>query len=362
MNIAVITIHIGANFGSVLQTYATHRILTDLGHNVKFVNYIPERVTYKRWFKMLFKSPKRFVNGIILFPNFLANNNIYGGFLNRNVNLSKSCYSIDDLVNNDLKSDLYIVGSDQVWNSIHNEGFNPVYYFSYLDDSVRKIAFSSSFGREKLEDSEMKEVEKFLSKFDNISVRENSAVNLLKSIGIKSSHTLDPTLLLDKDDWSKMATKRIISESYILLYIPYNIISYDEIIQCAKVIAKEKNLKIVSFSWIFLNEKGVDKTIKYASPEDFLSLFIHAEYVITNSFHGTAFSVNLNKQFLVYTPSGFATRLISLLDVVGLANRVVNNEEDYLKVLPQTINYKEVNSLLDKERALTIEYLTNAIG
>lgn len=357
MKISLITIHVGFNFGSVLQCFATQKKLEELGYEVEVINYIPDRVTYRRQFRRMVRSNKEFFIGLARIPNYWINNQIYGNFLKNYIHLTqRKYYSLDDLKKKTPKADIYMTGSDQVWNSIHNEGFDTAYYFSFLPDNTVKVAYSSSFGRDSLPNEELVKIKKYLNDFRSVSVRENSAVKILNAIGINAIHTLDPTFLLNKKEWESMMSKRLITSNYLLLFTPYNTVSSEIILNAARKIARTKNLIIVSFSWTFINVKGVDKTIKYASPGDFLSLFNYADFIITNSFHGTAFSINLNKQFVVFSPSKFATRLISILEQVHLSNRLMTEPFD-LDNESSKIQYDIVNSILDVERKRSIEYL-----
>lgn len=320
MKVSFITIQVGANFGSVLQCYALYKKLNELSCKAEVINYIPSRVTYKRLFFR--RSIIRLCKSFFWFPKVFINNKIYTGFLKRHTKVTTKYYSLEELSINPPKADVYLTGSDQVWNSKHNEYFNPIYYFSFIPSNKKKVAFSSSIGREDISEDEKLMVKRYLDEYKYISVREQSAVELLESIGLKNiEHTLDPTFLLDRFDWEKIMSKRLLSSKYLLMYVPYNIVDKEKVYKTARIIAQKKNLKVVAFSWDYFKESLADKTIRYASPNDFLSLMHHAEYIITNSFHGAAFSINLNKLFWVYMPSGYGTRIKSILDLCQLGDR-----------------------------------------
>ena len=124
--------------------------------------------------------------------------------------------------------------------------------------------------------------------------------------------------------------------------------------------ADKHGLIIVTFSWTHRKNRYPDYTYRYARPEEFLSLMYYADFVITNSFHGTAFSINLNKQFVVYQPSAFSTRIMSLIEIVGLRSRLVSDDTD-ITALPE-INYSLVNELLDAEREKSMDFLRKALA
>ena len=356
---SLITIHVGFNFGSVLQTVATTKILEELGYKPTVVNYIPDRVTYRRYFGEGFKNIRRLIRRALYFPLYLKNVAAYNGFLVSHTNLSQPIYTKDDFAKLCPKADVYVTGSDQVWNSIHNEGFDGHYFFDGLPDGAKKIAFASSVGREKLDDEELTLIKDRLSTYKAVSVRERSAVDILNSIGIDSTLVLDPTLMLNKEQWLKVAGERIEPKPYLLIYTPYNIVDEELIYRQARKSAEKYGLKIITFSWTHRKNKYADETYRYARPEEFLSLMYYADFVVTNSFHGTAFSINLNKQFVVYQPSAFSTRIISLIDLVGLQSRLVNDSTD-ITALPE-IDYSPVNMRLDSERGKSMCFLRNAL-
>ena len=358
---AIITIHVGFNFGSVLQTIATSEIIAEVGYKPIIVNYIPDRATDSRYFKDVKYSLPRLIKRILYYPIYLWNkNNVYGGYLGKYVNLSKPIYSKDKFVEVCPEAEVYVTGSDQVWNSIHNEGFDGHYFFDGIPQKKKKIAFSASIGREELDSEELQNIKSHLNRYSAVSVREASAVKILNEIDIHAEHLLDPTLLLNKSQWDRFESPRKIREPYLVIYTPYNIVDEALIYRTARNIAKQYGLKIVTFSTTFKGNLHADKTIKYATPGDFLSLINHADFVITNSFHGTAFAINLNKQFLVYPPSAFSTRIKSILSLTGLTDRLVKEE-----ITPQQlteIKYEAVNKILDEERHKSKMFLKKALS
>jgi hypothetical protein len=166
--------------------------------------------------------------------------------------------------------------------------------------------------------------------------------------------------MLDKFQWKKYATPQHIKYRYILVYIPYNIVDKPEIFRSVKKIAAKFQLKIITFSWNYFTDRYADKTIRYASPGDFLTLMYGAELVITNSFHGTAFSINLNKQFWVYMPSNFTNRISDMLELFGLKDRVLNNRIADEKIENQ-IDYTPINKILDIKRHDGYIFLKDAL-
>lgn len=358
---AFITIHVGANFGSVLQSIATARIIESLGKEPLLINYIPERVTYRRTLRKLFGGFIPFIKNLAFLPNTIRNKHIYGSFLKKHCPMSPAFYDNDDFVKKCPVADYYITGSDQVWNSKHNEGFNDRYYFAQTPDNAVRISFASSIGETELSEEHTARIKSLLSRYKAISVREESAKQLIEGMGLEATHLLDPTFMLNKEEWKPYMSKRIVKEDYLLIYTPYNTLDKKAIFDAAREIAKKKGLKVVTFSWDWRKDKMADKTITYASPGDFLSLMYHADYVVTNSFHGTAFSINLNKQFSVFMPSAFSTRITSIIELCNLQDRMVFNRFE-LEKAKTSIDYSRVNKILDIERAKSIDFLKKAFA
>lgn len=357
--IALITIHVGANFGSVLQTVASVKLLEKLGFKCDVVNYIPSRITL---FGYLFarKSFYGFLRNLFFLPIKIINDYVYQHYLQNHVRLTRAIYN-NDVFNKCLPEfDYYITGSDQVWNSFHNEGLDLHYYWQGLPDTAQRISFASSFGVSDLSDTEFCKVKSFLKLYKAISVRERSAVSLINKMGYDATELMDPIFSLSCEEWSKYMSKRLVVEDYVLVYTPYNVVDSDVIYESAANLASIKGLRTVAFSWDFRRNNKVDITMRFCSPGDFISLVYYAKYVITNSFHGTAFSINFNKQFWTYMPSQFTTRLYSVLNLVNLEQRikkcVVTNKD-----LDDYIDYDTVNIILQKERDRTKNFLLHSL-
>lgn len=359
MKAAFITIHVGYNFGSVLQAIATGRVLKEAGVEPLCINYIPPRVTEARYWKEGLTSPVRFIRRFLFFPiHYYAEKN-FGRYLAKHCPLSKAIYTADDFQDVCPKADYYITGSDQVWNYKHNEGMDKHYFFDGIQG--KKIALASSIGMTELPADYAEYMKEKLKEYTAISVRESSAKEMLASWGIESTHLIDPTLMLNKDIWEEYASKRLCKEPYLFVYLPYNISDKDTVYATVRKIATQKNLKVVTYTWDYQKDKMADKTITFANPGDILSLFLYADSVITNSFHGTAFSINLNKQFWVYMPSRFSTRLLSLIELCGLKERMLGGEiRD--EEMAKAIDYTFTNQVLDGERNKARSFIKNALS
>lgn len=361
-NIAFITIHIGPNFGSNLQTIATSEVFKRLGCEATCVNYIPPRVTFSRYLQRGFSTHPRKIVAVawLLYylPQFLLNRHVYNSYLRRHCRVSKSIYAGDNFAEKCPKADYYVTGSDQSWNFKYNEGYDGHYFFDGIEG--KKIAYATSVGTTELSEEAKESFKKHLPDYKALSVREASAQQLLKGLGFEAEHLIDPTFMLNKEGWGAYMSKRLEKGKYILVYLPYNIVDKTLIYSSVRKIAEERKLKVVTLTTRYKQEKLADKTYRFAHPGDFLSLMNHADCVVTNSFHGTAFSINLNKQFWVYMPTGFSTRISSLLELCGLERRLLTEEIEE-EQLREEIAYEHVNTVLDRERTKAMDFLKRAI-
>lgn len=354
MRIAFITVHVGTNVGSNLQAIATSVVLKKAGHDPVLINYIPDRVTYSRYWKNARKSVKAFAFGLLDFMRFHYLKKKFAKYQKSYCQLTEPIYYNDDFSKKIPDADLYLTGSDQVWNFKHNEGYDGHYFFDGIKGN--KASYASSIGMESLSEEQSLLLKKALSEYKIISVRENKAVSILEDLNIHSTQLIDPTLMLNRDEWSKYMSKRMVKDPYILVYIPYNIADIEQIYKTVRKVANLKKLKIITFSWAYRPIKYADKTIFYASPGDFLSLMYYADYVVTNSFHGTAFSINLNKNFWVYAPSKFSSRVSSIIQLLELESRMIDGEITE-NAIEESIDYEMVNRKLDFERERALSFL-----
>lgn len=365
MRIGLITLHRVYNYGSALQAWATQRVLEDAGHKVILIDYITPQRTKRRIF---FGKPgewrqwgwKDFIYHFFKIFSILLKEMTFGRFVRKRLNLSKKYITVDDLERDVPNADLYITGSDQVWNSDYNEGVDRGYYLDFIPEEAKRVSFVSSFGQTNICESEKNDVKKFLSRYQALSVREDSAKKMINELGIKNVKWLiDPTLQIQKDIWKQLASRRLIKEKYIILMLLYN--EDNNATEYARRIANQKGLKLVKISWEMRKPESVDKLMTHRTPEDFLSLFYYADYVVTNSFHGTAFSINFEKNFIVVPRNEYNSRIESLLSLVGLEDRLVASMESVMSVLDKKINYDYVRKVLKNERRKSAEFIDEYI-
>ena len=233
------------------------------------------------------------------------------------------------------------------------------YYLAFAPESARKISYAASFGKSKLESDEVNETRRLLKRYDSISLRELSGVEIVDKLGIENStNVLDPTLLLSGEDWRKISSRKFTKDRYILIY---NLNRNPRIDAYAKELSIKTGLEVRYLSYQLHEFYKNGKMFCNPPVEDFLALIDGADYVITDSFHATAFSLNFNKEFVIVYPGKYSTRLQSILEILGLTNRVAKNERD-LSIVESKIDYNRVNEILAAERKRSLLWLSNALS
>ena len=359
--ISIITLHRVFNYGSVLQAYATQEILKKHKAETEIIDYIPKNwQTGHLLFNISRKNGfiKDTIYGLLRAGSVFLKQKTFWKFLRRNLNMTKSYKSYEELCKNPPEADIYCTGSDQVWNSGYCK-MDKSFFLQFGDKNIKRIAYAASIGNTELEKEEEQIISEYLKDYSHISVREDSAVAILENMGYKSTCVIDPTLQFEKENWVKLASKRLIKEKYLVLMLLYN--EDNNATQIARKIADEKGLKLVKISWEMIKPKNVDILMTHRPVEDFLSLIYHADFIVTNSFHGLAFSINLNKQFVAIKRNEYNSRLENLLKLTGLEKRLI--DVDYNKeITDELIDYTTINKILETEREKAHRFLEEALN
>lgn len=362
MRIGIITLPLHTNYGGILQAYALQTVLERMGHEVEILE---EPHEYKR------ASLKRYIRRVL--KKCIGKRSVinYEGFMRKWQ--PKVAIDIDEFIKtyihrrivkyNSLREgeyDAFVVGSDQVWRPSYNQHLEKA-FLDFTEDwkDVKRIAYAASFGTDEWEfTNEQTELcKKLVHKFDFVSVREDTAVNLCKEhLGIVATHVLDPTLLLSAGDYQKIIGKVKVSDtSYVFSYLldeseeKINILNdvSNKLNLPVKKIKLEKDISKISMSRL--------KSLKYPSIQEWLASFAQADFVVTDSFHGTVFSIIFNKPFVVLPNKGRGVaRFESLLKVVGLENRIFSEyliSDNLYEDFPYQIN----NVLLKKSESIKLK-------
>ncbi|NLJ70781.1 MAG: polysaccharide pyruvyl transferase family protein [Clostridiaceae bacterium] len=364
MRAAIVTLHRVYNFGSVLQAYATQCIFEKAGFDTVIIDYISPQRTKKQILKNAAAGsnkelPVRLYKPLKLI-SIILKELTFGRFINKNLNLTKKYITSEDLEADPPEADVYITGSDQTWNSEYNKGVDRGFFLTFAPDNKPKVSFVSSFGKTILEESEIRQTKPLIDKYCKLSVRENSGLAVLKQLGRSDGvQLIDPTLQLTKEEWLRIASPRLVKDPYLILMLLYN--EDNHATEYARKIADEKGLRLVKISWELRKPEMVDQLFTHRSPKDFLSLFAFADFVVTNSFHGLAFAINLERQFIVVPRNEFNSRIESLLALTGLSEKLVSTMDKVIIESKKDINYAEINEHLKNERIRASDYIKEII-
>lgn len=380
LKIGIITILKVNNYGAELQALALQRKLNILGYDAEIIDYLfyknkdhkreavsqPfTRLSLSRKVKEFLYPVKVCISTYSFRKDKKRREEKFDEFHQKHTQLSKKTYcKYSDLYKEAFSYDVYIVGSDQVWNPYSNTSLNP-YFLTFAPSQKVKISYASSFGVSTLPEEVKDKYRELLNGLDHLSVRESKGVEIIKEItGRDSVHVLDPTLLLDKKEWDNLSdTLEGIPEKYILLYVLH---PSTYITELAKVMSEKYGYKIVRICREAVAEDADSSIINIidAGPGEFLYLFSHASFVLTNSFHGTAFSVNFEKPFfsVVSSKKNNNSRLESLLNLLHLQDRLVVDGTPIENLKLEPFDYTEASALLTAERAKSVSYLTSSIN
>lgn len=362
----IITIFDNTNFGTYLQVLALALMIKRRGFDVEIIDYIRPGLSGKMWRKYANTIIKKLYYKCWEIPRWKKLRNNCHSFVGHFVSVSKVQYlSYEGLKKNPPYADIYVTGSDQVWNSVYNEGIDKSFYLDFAPIGCKRIAYSASIGMSDIPINEIEEIKKLLNKYDSITVRETDACRILSKIGFNNVPVvLDPTLLMDKSDWMDISNqfKQIKTEPFILVYSVEGKEQNELIGHYAKQISRKYKWKIYEISNNSYRRrlKFADKHFLQVTPEIFLQLMLKAEFVIISSFHGTAFSINFNKQFLTISPNRFNSRVDNILTLCGLKDRLITSSSFDIDTL-YPIDYDKVNKIINKERDFSQKMLTKML-
>jgi len=355
MRIYTITCHDCYNYGASLQAYALQKFLQYNGHDCQIIDYKPPYLDKKYKFSVLRKDergyglyrklgPFKALLALYVHRKSLKNwprKNAFDRFTRQYLRLTPTYRSNGEIANACLDGDIYIAGSDQIWNTDLKNGRDAAFYMSFAPSSKR-ISYAASFGISCIREPYLEFAKEQLRQIRWISVREKTGVNIVRSLGLDAVQVMDPVFLLSSEEWATLCPTDTPQEPYLLLYYLGQENPYIKIL--VQRIAKERNLRIYA-----LNDgkrlSFADKNINDAGPQDFLYYFKNASYVVSTSFHATAFSILFSKQFLVCPITGQQnnSRMKDILDLFGIGDRLVLSA-DY----PQLdIDYNQLSILLE---------------
>lgn len=352
MKISCLTFHDSSNYGTVMQAYALQTIVTRMGHDYEIINY--SNAEKRKHDTLLGRNQEQslpdYLYKLANLPQNYYKQRLFDRFRQEFCRISPRFYTPDALCEYAAGRDAVLVGSDQVWN-YEMIRHDPAYFLKFTEPNKR-VAYAASIGFSKLPEPEQEFYREMLSDFDHIAVREASAAQLIHDIIGKSTQVvLDPTLLLTRDDWSEIAAEPP-TKPYIFAYI---------LDHSAKAQAFLKKLQKQTGLPIRYVSRGIvsalrDGATRVPSPQEWLAQIMHAEYVVTNSFHGTAFSTNFHKTFFTIVENDATqSRQKDFLHAAGLESRL---NPSYPDEIPLDIpNFAQADAYLQQKRTEAVAYL-----
>ncbi|MDD3296118.1 MAG: polysaccharide pyruvyl transferase family protein [Candidatus Omnitrophica bacterium] len=370
MKVGVITFHSAHNYGAALQAYALRTAIEKLGVYCEMIDYRPEIISrhYRlpdfRWSCNLRDNFRKLRYCLFSKKRCDLKYKKYEKFITKYLNLGPKRYkNCKDLLNNIPDYDIFVCGSDQIWNP-NMTGLDPVYFLSFVPKFKRKVAYSASFGTSYIPKEYHKTFKKLLGNIEYLSVREEQGKRIVNSLVERGVEVvLDPTLLLDEEEWEKISRpySNLEGKKYILCYYIENNKSLENI--------SKKCSKIMGIPRVLINASNKDRfrgviPVFDASPAEFIKLFQGASFVVTNSFHGVAFAINFRKPFFLDLLKGrFAftnSRLTNIIENLNLSTRLVSNLTTIDRELLD-MDFEEITRKLKILKEKSLNFLNKSI-
>lgn len=364
VKIGILTYHSGYNYGACLQAYALQTTLRKMGYESEIINFETERFVASR--EMFSRHPRRLkeiiknVSRIPYWKSLHERENMFNRYTFEVLKSTQRYKTETEVISHATDYDCIICGSDQIWNLSQKDApaANLLFYLNF-PKTQRRVAYAASFGKWVKEAPKQEKVFlPWLKKFDAISVREQSGVDYIKSLGLNCEISLDPTILLDKEDYDVICRERLVKGKYVLMF---GWETNQDLIDVAKKVGRELNLPILNIvpppRGMFC---GIPRKLD-VGPREFLSMIKHAEFVVTNSFHGTAFSTTFEKPYVSIVSGHADTRMKSLLRQLGLSDHLVTKDDVDVRKMTET----DFSSVREKKKVLrqsSFDYLQRALA
>jgi len=358
------------NYGTALQVTALYHVLSRLGKEVDVVNYVPvgncvKRPVYKGSASVYGELCNKALNKLqsrVYAPD--SREKLFDEFLDEQLTFTTKCITLSDFEKLNDNYSTFVCGSDQIWNPT---GHNPRYFFDYVSKNRLKVAYAPSVGCPRIEDGDVaRRMKKLCGRFDALSTREESGSKIVSELTGRDVETvIDPTLLMSSSDWNSLTGEAVApSEPYLLAYmLGYNKDHWKRVYELASLL--DLPVRVIPVFKRDLKRKGC--MTDPVGPSEFVSLIANANYVCTDSFHGVAFSINLNCDFCVFerfkrgTSGSQNSRIYNILEKMGLQARLalddVSNEE-----LVSKIEWTNPNTLLLAQREHSLNWLKDALA
>lgn len=364
MKIGIVTYHRALNYGAVLQCMSLYSALKRLGHDVEVVDYRPEAIEkYRMYFrakdfslcKGVIAKLRYLVSCLTLISSRRKTVHKFDEFLDNNIKLSPVVSSVSDAPQN---YDIVFFGSDQIWNPAINEGIDKVYLGQMPKGYAKFYTYAVSMGCLDLFEGKVAEIyQKYIESFDGLSVRETTMQRFLKEkLGKDSSVVCDPSLLLTKAECEKIAVEPR-DKDYVLLFI---LDGNPDALGFANRIANQLGKKVIRIGAVQNPlHRNLCELRAELSPAEFLGYIMHADCIVTNSFHATSFSLIMQKNFYTILRKNNNDRAKTILSVAGLENRLVDATENLAFT---TISYEGVTERLETYKKKSIKWIADSLN
>lgn len=363
MKVAIVTFQGAENYGAVLQAYALSTWLRKHKIDPEIINYDSKIYQkYKLFRTFRYKSqPAVFVADLLAYKDKNTRTKNFATFRREFLPITETSYKTSEELKEIGDSyDYYLCGSDQIWNPEITGGIDGIYFLDFVANKDKKIAYAPSVGVSLLNDFQKACIEEYLASFHSLSVREQSGNDLLQPYCAQDIATVcDPVFLLNAEDFQPICGEPVTKKKYIFLYVVGPARTYESVIRYSEKLASNKGLRlfyIIDGDKTFFHIDG--KNMYGCNPTDFLSLIRHAQYVVSNSFHATAFSLIYGKQFVTFAKQGTSSRMTSLLRIVGLENRMISADFE----IDNPVDLESLKHKLVVFRTGSEEFLESSLG
>ncbi len=356
--VGILTFHRAINFGALLQAYALQRVIQSKGCDCQVIDYQSYCIDSRYLDPSLKKcrTVRALVQHALYSKGKTAKKKNFRQFAAENLSMSEPCRDKKDLERLSETYDIFISGSDQVWNYKITD-FDSAYFLNFVSETRKKNAFAASFGISDIPREHIDFYRGQLQSYRRLSVREHRGKEIIKKlIGREAEVVMDPTLLLSKEAWLESASGEVPEETYILIYsfgLPQTLRTFTE------NLAKKMGMKIVyvPVSNFSLRNRLNAEYKTNIGPAEYLALFRNAHFVVTNSFHGTVFSLIFEKPFFVEKKKSAPdnSRFDNILGIFGLKNREIQDGQN--NRIEEPVDYGRVQEILKQERAKSLGFL-----
>lgn len=346
------------NYGSMFQYFALQKQLESMGCEPYWLRYTLPSDNHDNKFKLLIKK--------CLFYKINKRTSCalkkMHDFVEKNCSLSNNIYSdFEELKNNCPEADIYLTGSDQVWG-----GELKANYLLFVPDSAPKISYAASFGKAEISPEKADKIKPWLDRFNFISVREKSAVDICRQMGINAELVLDPTLFLNMSNYPAESIGKNHPERYIFGYF-LNVKDKNSLpIEKIEKTFRNNGQEVICAGGVSAIERFYPRVkVGYYSPQEWLGMYRDADGIVTNTFHGVVFSLIFRKQFVVFLQKGFSEkqneRIMSVLKLFDLTDRIYDEDCDLYDKMSQHINWDSIEKKYDIEKVRSVAFLKRAV-